>query len=267
MAVAMSERFAGRSVIVTASASGMGRASAERFAREGAHVYVADLDSEGAGETAAGIVAVGGSAVAVGLDVTDLDGWATLLDRIRDEHGRLNVLYNHAGIPGPPGLDLADEEFDTVIDINLKSAFMATKLAVPLLEQAAGHACVLYTSSTSGLVGAPSSPVYGLTKGGVVSLARSAAKLLGPRGIRCNVICPGTIATPMLYEFATRGVPRESVSRSEVDERMQHMVDTQIPMRRLGTPDDVAAAAAFLASDDASFITGVALPVDGGWLA
>lgn len=263
----MMDRYAGRTVIVTAAASGMGRASAERFAREGAHVYVVDLDPAAAVGVADAIVAAGGRAAGVGLDVTHLDGWRSLLDRVDSERGELHVLYNHAGVPGPGGLDLSSDQFDLIVDVNLKSAFMATKLALDLLERAAPHACVLYTSSTSGLVGAPSSPLYGLTKGGIVSLMRSAAKLLGPRGIRCNAICPGTIATPMLYEFATRGAPPGSVPKRQVDEALDQLAATQIPLRRLGTPDDVAGAAAFLASDDAAFVTGVALPVDGGWLA
>lgn len=263
----MMDRYAGRTVIVTAAASGMGRASAERFAREGAHVYVVDLDPVAAVGVADAIVAAGGRAAGVGLDVTHLDGWGSLLDRVDSERGELHVLYNHAGVPGPEGLDVSSDQFDLVVDVNLKSAFMATKLALHLLERTAPHACVLYTSSTSGLVGAPSSPLYGLTKGGVVSLMRSAAKLLGPRGIRCNAICPGTIATPMLYEFATRGAPPGSVPKRQVDEALDQLAATQIPLRRLGTPDDVAGAAAFLASDDAAFVTGVALPVDGGWLA
>jgi NAD(P)-dependent dehydrogenase (short-subunit alcohol dehydrogenase family) len=144
---------------------------------------------------------------------------------------------------------------------------MATQFAIPLLERAVPHACVLYTASISGLRSSPTSPVYGMTKGGMVNLMRTVARQLGPKGIRANAICPGYVVTPGTYEFIARGTPDQQRSKEDIDKEIDGIVNSVVPLRRRGTPWDIGAAAAFLASDDASYISGVALPVDGGILA
>jgi NAD(P)-dependent dehydrogenase (short-subunit alcohol dehydrogenase family) len=260
-------KLEGRVAVVTAAAAGMGRGVAERLAEEGAHVYVVDLDRDAAHETVEAIVTKGGKATEWVLDVADLDGWKALLGAIERDHGVLHILHHNAGIPGPAGVEVTTDEFDFVVGVNLKSAFMATEFALPLLEKAVPHACILYTASISGLHAAPSSPLYGMTKGGMVNLMRSVAKIVGPRGIRANAICPGVITTASSYEFIARDTPENRPSREQVEAIYDNMVATMVPLRRRGTPEDIGAAAAFLASDDASYITGVALTVDGGIMA
>lgn len=257
-------RLEGRVAVVTAAGSGMGLACARRFAADGAHVVVADLDDEAARAGAESIRADGGRAVHHQVDVADVGALRSMFEFVEREFGVLHVLHNHAGLPGPPGLDVAEEVFDRTLDVNLRSAFYATSLAVPLLRRAPSQASVIFTSSVSGLVGAPSSPLYGMTKGGVVILMRSLAKQLGPEGIRVNAICPGPIDTPMLRVFVDPH--RQGLGGADADAQLQARRET-IPLRRLGRPEDVASAAAFLASDEAAFITGVSLPVDGGLCA
>jgi NAD(P)-dependent dehydrogenase (short-subunit alcohol dehydrogenase family) len=253
-------RLEGRVALVTAAGSGMGRASAARFASEGAHVVVSDLSEAAAREVAGIIQDSGGSASAVACDVGDLDQLKALIDGIRAEHGILHVLFNHAGIPGPPGMDVALADWTKAIAVNQRSAFYATSYALPLLRKASGKASIIFTASVSGMVGSPFSPLYSMTKGGVVLLMRSLAVRLGPEGIRSNAILPAMIETPMLSQF----FGRESGANIE---DLKAAYKTAVPMGRAASPGEVAGAAAFLASDDASWVTGVALPVDGGFLA
>ncbi|MBM3679242.1 MAG: SDR family oxidoreductase [Actinobacteria bacterium] len=254
-------RLEGRVAVVTAAGSGMGRAGAIRFAAEGAHVWVTDLDGTAAEETVAAIAAAGGSATARQVDVTDVDALRALFAEVDREHGVLHVLWNHAGIPGPAGLAGTEEEWQLTIDVNAKSAYFGTALAEDLLERAAGKASVLFTSSVSGLVASPSGPAYALAKGGIVLLMKSLAVSLGPKGIRCNAICPAAVETPMLRDFF-RGVPAE-----QHEEFKQSFVAATVPLGRLFSPEEVASVALFLACDDSSAVTGVALPVDGGYTA
>jgi NAD(P)-dependent dehydrogenase (short-subunit alcohol dehydrogenase family) len=239
----------GRIAVVTAAGSGMGLACAKRFAEEGAHVFVTDIDESAEGKH---------------LDVTVVDQLKAFFADVHARFGKLNVLHNHAGLPGPPGLDVVEDQFDRVIDVNMKSAFFATSIALPLLQQAAPQASVIFTSSISGLMSAPSSPLYGMTKGGVVNLSRSLARQLGPSGIRVNTICPGPIDTPMLRAFVDPA--REGLTGEAADKQLQAR-RASIPLRRLGTTEDIASVALFLASDDSAFVTGVAIPVDGGMCA
>ena len=256
-----------RVAIVTAAASGMGLGAATRLAEEGAHVYLTDIDAAAVEQAAGPIREAGGTVTAYQLDVTDLDAWKALLKEVEGTFGALHVLHHHAGIPGPSGMEVTAEEFDFVVDVNLRGAFMATEFAVPLLERAVPHACVLYTASISGLRSSPTSPIYGMTKGGMVNLMRTVARQLGPKGIRANAICPGYVVTPGTYEFIARGTPDRERSREDIDKEIDATINSAVPLRRRGTPWDIGAAAAFLASDDASYISGVALPVDGGIMA
>jgi NAD(P)-dependent dehydrogenase (short-subunit alcohol dehydrogenase family) len=255
-------RLKERVAVVTGGASGMGRATARSFVAEGAHVVIADVDEAAAKALADELGTLGhGSAQAYGLDITDLPALKGLIEHVDREFGILHVLYNNAGYPGPAGLDAVIDEFDKTVDINLKAAYYATSYAIPLLSRAVPHASVIFTSSTSGIVGSPLSVLYSATKGAVVLMAKSMALSLGGKGIRVNVICPGPTDTPMLPRFFGRE------TSEDLSEKVRGFVQANIPLQRLATSDDVAGAALFLASDESSFVTGIALPVDGGYLA
>lgn len=249
-----------RVAVITASGSGMGRAGARRMAREGATVVVADLDGDAAKETVRLIEEDGGSAVAHPVDVSDLGQLKGLFEHVDREFGVLHVLYNHAGIPGPSGIEFTEDEWARSIDVNMKSAFYGTSYAVPLLRRAGGKASVIFTASVSGIVGSPFSPLYSMTKGGIVVLAKSLALSLAP-DIRVNVICPGPVDTPMLPRFFGRD------PGADVDDLKKNFINTSVPLQRACQPEEIAEAALFLASDMSSFVTGVPLPVDGGLLA
>jgi NAD(P)-dependent dehydrogenase (short-subunit alcohol dehydrogenase family) len=253
-------RLKDRIALVTAGGSGMGRASCLRFAEEGAHVIVTDLDADAAKETVSLIESASGSAEAHQLDVSSTSAIKELVEYIRNEHGVLHVLYNHAGVPGASGINIEESAFDFAINVNLKGAFFLTGLCEDLLKAANGKGSVIFTASVSGIVGSPLSPLYSMTKGGVVLLMKSLALRLGPMGIRVNAICPGPIATPMLPQFFGRD------SGADVSDVIDSFT-ANVPLGRRGEPEEIANAALFLASDEASFVNGVPLPVDGGYLA
>ena len=253
-----------RIAVVTAAGSGMGRASAVLFAAEGATVVAVDIDASAASATAKEIEQAGGSARAVQCDASSSTELRDLFAEIDREFGVLHVLYNHVGTPGAAGMDITDEQWQAAVDINMKSAFFGAQYALPLLRRAGGHGSVIFTASTTGLVGSPYSPLYSTTKGAVVMLAKALAVHAAKDGIRSNVLCPGPIDTPMLPLFFGRpGTPGESGMNAE----LAGFISAAVPMGRAGTAEEVARAALFLASDDSSFITGVALPVDGGFTA
>ncbi len=174
----------------------------------------------------------------------------------------LHVLYNHAGIPGPGGMDVPEDEWEFAVNVNLKSAFYATSFGLPLLQKAEGKGSIIFTSSISGLVGSSLSPHYSMTKGGIVVFMKSIAIRHAKEGIRANAICPGPTDTPMLPLFFGR-----APGSANVDEEVRGFIAQAVPMGRPGRPTELASAALFLACDDSSFITGVALPVDGGYIA
>jgi NAD(P)-dependent dehydrogenase (short-subunit alcohol dehydrogenase family) len=246
----------GKVAVITAAGSGMGRATALLFAGEGATVIVADIDGEGAEAVAAQAREKEGKAESYTVDVADLSQLRALFDFVGKRFGLLDVLHHHAGIPGPAGLDVSEDEWRRTIDVNMRSGFYGTGYAQPLLAKA-GKSSVIFTSSVAGLIGSPLSPMYSMTKGGVVLLVKALALSLAPDGIRVNAICPGSVDTPMFPKFFDRYSEEEA-------ERKRLAWVSSIPMKRIGQPEEVASAALFLASDLSSYVTGHALPVDGG---
>lgn len=254
-------RMAGKSGIVTAGASGMGAAGALRFAKEGASVAVVDRDDAKTQAVVDAIRAEGGTAIALCGDLLDEGFSRDIVHRAAEAFGNIDFLWNHVGHPGPAameGLDLA--EFDMTINLNLRTVMATTSEAMPWLSKRGGS--VLFTSSTAGLVGSPFSPVYSIAKFGVIGLSRSLAKRYGPAGVRFNVICPGSIDTPMLRVFAAR--PDQESTKGADKEALAAQRAASNPMNRLGQPEEIANAALFLLSDEASFVTGATLSVDGG---
>ncbi len=248
-------RLDGKIALITGAASGIGFACAERFAREGA--TIAGLDLAEQPETWQQIAsAAPSSSFAGGVDVRDEAGVQEAVTALRKQHGRIDILVNGAGVEGiGPAHELSVDDWDRTIDINLKGSFLVTKHAVPaMIEQGSGS--IIHVASVEGLEGLSGSLPYNVSKGGVVQMTRTMAIDYARNGIRVNCVCPGLIDTPLtalLHDPALAAV-REQMIR-------WHLLD------RAGRPEEVAAAILFLASDDASFVTGHPLVVDGGWMA
>jgi NAD(P)-dependent dehydrogenase (short-subunit alcohol dehydrogenase family) len=256
-------RLAGKIGIVTAAASGMGRAGALRFAREGAQVAVVDVDADGARRVVAEITAAGGTALAIAADLTrDEDSRRIVWDTVSRFKG-LDFVWNHVGHPGPAaveGIDMAG--FDLAISLNLRTVLVTTEAAIPEMR-ARGGGSLLFTASSSGLQGSAYSPVYSMCKFGVVGFVKSLAARLARDKIRVNAVCPGPIDTPMLRVFVARP-DQKATAGMDPEELVQKRAAGSVPLGRTGRPEEIANAALFLLSDEASFVTGAALPVDGG---
>ncbi|WP_435064463.1 SDR family NAD(P)-dependent oxidoreductase [Halobaculum sp. EA56] len=242
--------------VVTGAGSGIGRATALRFAEHGARVAVADVDEAGAAETVERVRDAGGEAVAFAVDVSDEESVAALVEAVTEEFGGIDVAHNNAGIEGEGGpiTEQSIENWDRVIDVNLRGVFLAMKHEVPAMRDRGGGA-IVNTASVAGLVGAAGLTPYYASKHGVVGLTRSVAVETAEDDIRVNAVCPGVIDTPMVERF-TGG------DAAAVEETVSPQA-----MKRMGTPEEVADAVVWLCSDEASFVTGTALPVDGGYTA
>ncbi len=249
--------------LVTAAASGAGRAGAFILAREGAAVAVVDQNEPGVKAVAEEIRKRGGRALALAGDLRNDAFSREIVAATVKEFGRLDSVWNHLGIPGPSVIDDLDG-WDLSIDLNLRSQLVTTHAALThMTAQKSGS--ILFTASTSGLTGSPWSPTYSAAKAGVIGLARSLAKRHAKDGIRVNAICPGAIDTPMLRVFVNRP---DQPGHNEADpEALIKAAVTRNPMGRAARPEEIAEAAVFLLSDKASFVTGIAMPVDGGTLA
>jgi 3-oxoacyl-[acyl-carrier protein] reductase len=223
--------------------------AAEHLAREGAKVVVADRDPAGVTETAAAITGAGGTATAEVVDVTDRASLEAMAKRVAEKWGRIDVLINNAGITQDATLaKMTEEQFDRVIDINLKGVFNATQAVLPQMV-AQGKGKIINTSSVVGLYGNFGQTNYAATKAGVIGMTKSWAKELARKGITANAVAPGFIQTEM-----TASMPEKVLS----------LMEEKTPVGRLGKPEDIAKAYLFLASDDADFINGTVLSVDGG---
>lgn len=248
--------------LVTAAGSGMGRAGSIKFAKEGASVAVVDLNAEAAAAVVRTIEAAGGKAIALSGDLTD-DAFARDIVKQTVRHfGGLDFVWNHVGTPGPASIEGLDwKDYDFAMNLNVRTVLVTTEAALPELR-ARGGGSLLFTASTSGLQGSQYSPIYNIAKFGVVGLVKGLAKRYGHENIRVNAVCPGTTDTPMLRVFVAR--PDSQMPVGETAESLVVKRGAQNPMRRVAQPEEVANAACFLLSDEASFVNGVALPVDGG---
>lgn len=250
----------GKIAVVTGSGSGVGRASALRFAEEGARVVCADLRGDWVKETVRLVEAAGGAAVPVECDVSQEADVAAMIATAVDQFGRLDIVFNNVGIPTPrPGARLEDhtvEDFDRLTAVNLRGVFLGCKHAVIRFKEQGDGGVILNTGSVAGLVGWGGT-VYGATKGGVNQLTRGIAIEVAPFGIRCNAICPAGM--PHTNFMAASGI--------EADDQIVQSVASMHPLGRAITAEDCAEAAVYLVSDRASNITGVLLPVDGGYVA
>ncbi len=254
----------GKSAIVTGAGSGVGRASALKFAQQGARVVVADIDADNAKETVRQIESVGGVAAPFGVDVADEDQVRAMIATAVDRYDRLDILFNNVGIPTPRlGLVLEDHtmtDFNRLVAVNLGGVFLGCKYAVLQFKQQGGGGVILNTASVAGLV-AWGGSVYGATKGAVLQLTRAVAVEAAPFGIRVNAICPA--AMPMTGFMAAGGLQVDDDQLAGIAEK----VGAQHPLGKAITAEDCAEAALYLVSDAARNITGVALPVDGGYVA
>ena len=251
-------RLKDKVALITGAGSGIGRASALKFAREGAKVVAVDIQEEGNAETVASIRAEGGAATAVDANVTDSQAVRRMIGAAVEAYGRLDILFNNAGIAiRGTILDIDEEGFDRIFAVNLKGVFLGCKEAIPLMKSQGGGV-ILNTASQMGVVGVEASAVYPATKGAVIQLTRCLALDHATDGIRVNAICPGPIDTPLARNNRQQTGDPEAALANRL---------ARIPLGRIGNPEEMADVAAYLCSDEASFITGAAILADGGWTA
>ncbi len=254
----MAERLAGKVALITGSGSGQGRAAARLFAKEGARVVVTDVAIKGGEETVGLVRADGGEASFIAMDVSKAAQVQRGVELAVQTYGRLHILYNNAAIWNPRldnrVVELEEEAWDTILAVNLKGVYLCCKYGIPELIRAGGGS-VINTASIAGLVssGQPSHS-YTASKGGVISLTRSMAMAYAKDQVRVNVICPGGVDTPMIAPLMA-------------DEQARQRAATMHPIGRMGTPEDIASLALYLASDESSWVTGSVFTIDGGYTA
>ena len=254
-------RFAGRVLIVTGAAGGIGRAAARRFAAEGAALVAVDLPGSDLAGTVAAVAAVGGDIMAVTADVRYDDDVVSYVATTLDAHGKVDALFNNAGIEGPvaPLVDYPTDDFDRVMAVNVRGVWLGIKHTGPAIA-ASGGGSIVNTASLAGMTGTARLCAYGASKHAVIGLTKTAALECAPLGVRVNAVAPAPIDTRMVHAIEAGMNPDDtSVAR----ERMA----ARVPLARYGTPEEVAAVPAFLCSDDAAYMPGAIVPVDGGWRA
>jgi len=252
------QRLQGKVALITGGASGIGRATSRLFAREGASVVIADLNAEAGDDLAKEIATEGGRAIFQTADVTNAADCERVARRGVEQFGMIDVLFNNAGIIRRASvIELSEDDWDRVMDVNVKSMFLVSKQVIPIMAKAGGGS-IINMSSGWGLAGGPRAAAYCAAKGAVVLLTKALAVDHGRQNIRVNCLCPGDTDTGMLRNEAQQlGEPAD-----------RFLVDSaKRPLGRVGQPDEIAKAALYLASDASSFVTGAALVVDGGGLA
>ena len=251
-------RLDGKVGLITGGTSGIGSATAVRFAREGASVALTGRNAERGEAVAQSIVDAGGEAMFIRSDVRIAEDCRQAVEQTLERFGRIDILFNNAGVFHPKTVpECTEEEWDETIDSSLKGAFLMSKYAIPSMIENGGGS-IIHTSSGWGILGGDKAAAYCAAKGGLVIMAKAMAIDHGPDGIRVNCVCPGDVDTPMLPDDAAkRGMPWEEYL-AEFSDR---------PLGRIGTADEIADAVVFLASEEASFVTGESLVVDGGGIA
>jgi len=250
----MTKSMEGKVALVTGSGSGIGRATALVFAREGAKVVITDINVEGGQETVDMIKKDGGGAIFFQADVTQSSQVEKLINRAVEVYGRLDCTCNNAGIPGlrVPLIEFPEDQWNLVIDTDLKSVWLCMKYQIPkMLKQ--GKGAIVNISSAAGLKPNKGSTAYCSAKHGIIGLTKMAALEYAESGIRVNTVCPGPIRTPFVEDLCKKHPEREAWYISST------------PMKRMGTPGEIGEAVVWLCSDAASYITGITLPVDGGY--
>jgi NAD(P)-dependent dehydrogenase (short-subunit alcohol dehydrogenase family) len=252
----MAALLGGKVALITGAGSGIGRATALIFAREGARLALSDIAAEGGEETLRMVKQAGAEAIFVRTDVSKLAEVEALAAKVIATWGRMDCAFNNAGVDGRMAklAECTEETWNRTIAVNLSGVFFCMKAEIPHMLRQGGGA-IVNTASVAGLTGSPGLPAYVASKHGVVGLTRAAALEYGREKIRVNCVCPGPIRTPMLGRLLT-GRPE-----------MEHRFASAEPLKRLGEPSEIGEAVAWLCSDSASYVTGHAMPVDGGYMA
>jgi NAD(P)-dependent dehydrogenase (short-subunit alcohol dehydrogenase family) len=250
----------GKVAVITGAGSGMGKASAKLFAKEGAKIVVADVKPDAGQEVVKQIRQEGGEAIFVRTDVSLAADTENMIQTAVKSYGRLDILFNNAGLPGEKFEDTTEGKWRRLVDVNLTGPFLACIYAVPIMKKQ-GTGNILSTASVGAFKASGRSTAYNITKGGLIMLTKELALSLAKFNIRVNCICPGSVDTGLTDAFM-------NYPKTEEERRVRQASRlAQIPMGRAASPEEIASVALFLVSDDSSYITGVALPVDGGKLA
>jgi NAD(P)-dependent dehydrogenase (short-subunit alcohol dehydrogenase family) len=247
----------GKTILVTGGASGIGRATAQQLSVDGAHVAIADIHERAAQEVANTIVAAGGSADAFAVDIADEDAVRATIKEIVSRHGSLDGAFNNAGIEGPTAkiVDVSMADWERVLRVNLTGVFVCLKCEIEQMLLQSEGGCIVSTASVAGLVGLAGAASYNAAKHGVVGLTKTVALEYASRNIRVNAVCPGFIDTPMLDRVTDASV------------KIRDQLIAAVPMRRVAQAGEIADVVAWLLSERSSYMNGVAVPVDGGWVA
>jgi 2-keto-3-deoxy-L-fuconate dehydrogenase len=255
-------RLDGKRALITGAGSGIGEAIARLFAQQGAQVIVADLVAEAAQRVTSTISEQGSAASTLVLDVADEPQVRAAFGTVADQHGRLDILVNNAGISHVGSiLETSLEEWERVMRVNAGGVFLCAREAVRLmLAQEPRGGVIINMSSAAALIGVERRLPYSASKGAVLSMTRSIAIDFVDQGIRCNALCPGTVQTPFVEGYLKRNFPGQ-------EDAVRQTLHARQPIGRMGQPDEIAAAALYLAADEAAFVTGSALVIDGGWTA
>ncbi len=252
--------LSGRTALITGGASGIGAAFSAMAAHRGARVAILDRDGPRVEQVVAAIEAACGEAVGYMGDVTDASRVSSVVDLVANRYGEINVVFGNAGVPCPAGIEeVRTADWDRAFEVNVRALYLLVKYVLPRMGDT-GDRSIVFTASAAALVAMGSQPAYSASKGAVVALTRALASELAPRGIRVNCVCPGWVHTPMMDQYYEQTFP----DRKQRNEAFAAAAAAQ-PLGRFASPDEIAGAVAFLASTDASYVSGIALPVDGAF--